>query len=252
PTLLHGLPLIPGGHLLRFQPVRKSPSRSSPSCAVSRSRLRRSRSQGRRTTLATPRCPPADRRGDRAFHARRRPRACRVPRGRASSRKITRSAGAPGAKRPSVESPTPAPLRHVASASASLGGMPASVKWRSSFQRDNPGTTRAAAYRFRASVERLLRGAAHERELLRPRVAHQRVAAAGTATSAAAEIGITQSALSQQLLDLAQRLAERLFERTGRRMVPTAFGAQFLERPRPPLDEMAQLRAWLLERRPAP
>src|SRR5262249_53535411 len=38
PTLLHGLPLIPGGHLLRFQSVRKSPSRSRSSATRSTSR----------------------------------------------------------------------------------------------------------------------------------------------------------------------------------------------------------------------
>jgi len=75
------------------------------------------------------------------------------------------------------------------------------------------------------------------------------IAAIGTTTGAAAEIGVTQSALSQQLLDLEGRLGERLFERTGRRMVPTAFGGQFLDRARGALDEMAHMRAWLLERR---
>src|SRR5262249_35209838 len=62
------------------------------------------------------------------------------------------------------------------------------------------------------------------------------------------EIGVTQSALSQQLLDLEQRLGEPLFDRTARRMVPTAFGERFLEKARLVLDEAARMDAWLAGR----
>jgi LysR family transcriptional regulator, regulator for metE and metH len=73
------------------------------------------------------------------------------------------------------------------------------------------------------------------------------IATSGTTTAAAAEIGITQSALSQQLIDLEERLAERLFQRTARRMVLTAFGERFLARARTVLDEAARMEAWLAQ-----
>jgi len=75
------------------------------------------------------------------------------------------------------------------------------------------------------------------------------IAEVGTTTGAAHELGVTQSALSQQLLDLESRLGERLFTRTARRMVPTAFGERFLERARPVLDESARMGTWLASRR---
>jgi LysR family transcriptional regulator for metE and metH len=75
------------------------------------------------------------------------------------------------------------------------------------------------------------------------------IAEVGTTTAAAGEIGVTQSALSQQLLDLEQRLGEPLFTRTPRRMVPTAFGERFLEKARAVLDEAAQMDAWLAGRK---
>jgi LysR family transcriptional regulator, regulator for metE and metH len=74
------------------------------------------------------------------------------------------------------------------------------------------------------------------------------IATVGTSTAAAAEIGVTQSALSQQLLDLEDRLGAKLFERTARRMVPTAFGERFLAKARLVLDEAARMEAWLAER----
>jgi DNA-binding transcriptional LysR family regulator len=74
------------------------------------------------------------------------------------------------------------------------------------------------------------------------------IAEVGTTTGAAGEIGVTQSALSQQLLDLEQRLGEPLFARTARRMVPTAFGERFLEKARLVLDEAARMDAWLAGR----
>ncbi|HEY2386433.1 MAG TPA: LysR family transcriptional regulator [Candidatus Binatia bacterium] len=75
------------------------------------------------------------------------------------------------------------------------------------------------------------------------------IARVGTATAAAGEIGVTQSALSQQLLDLESRLGERLFARTGRRMVPTAFGETFLARAEAVLDESSRLHGWLVGRK---
>ena len=75
------------------------------------------------------------------------------------------------------------------------------------------------------------------------------IAEVGTTTAAAGEIGVTQSALSQQLLDLEQRLGEPLFTRTARRMVSTAFGERFLEKARVVLDEAARMDAWLVGRK---
>jgi len=75
------------------------------------------------------------------------------------------------------------------------------------------------------------------------------IARVGTTTGAAGEIGVTQSALSQQLLDLESRLGERLFARTGRRMVPTPFGETFLERAQAVLDESGRLQGWLAGRK---
>jgi LysR family transcriptional regulator for metE and metH len=75
------------------------------------------------------------------------------------------------------------------------------------------------------------------------------IAELGTTTAAAGEIGVTQSALSQQLLDLEARLGERLFDRTARRMVPTTFGERFLDKARGVLDEAARMDAWLAGRK---
>ena len=75
------------------------------------------------------------------------------------------------------------------------------------------------------------------------------IADLGTTTGAARAVGVTQSALSQQLLDLEARLGQRLFDRTGRRMVPTAFGERFLEQGRAVLDEAARMDTWLAGRK---
>src|SRR5262245_27787928 len=75
------------------------------------------------------------------------------------------------------------------------------------------------------------------------------IAEVGTTTAAAGETGVTQSALSQQLLELEARLGERLFDRTPRRMVPTPFGERFLERAGVVLDEAARLEGWLSGRK---
>ncbi len=75
------------------------------------------------------------------------------------------------------------------------------------------------------------------------------IAEVGTTTGAAGAVGVTQSALSQQLLDLEARLGQRIFDRTGRRMVPTAFGQRFLERGRLVLDEAARMESWLAGRK---
>lgn len=67
----------------------------------------------------------------------------------------------------------------------------------------------------------------------------------GTVTRAARELGITQSAASQQLLDLEDRIGRQLFERTRRRMVLTEVGEEFLDRAIPLLREVDALEAYV-------
>jgi LysR family transcriptional regulator for metE and metH len=66
----------------------------------------------------------------------------------------------------------------------------------------------------------------------------------GTLTRAAGDLGITQSGLSQQLLLLEDRVGRSLFERTGRRMIPTEVGHRFLEHADSVLRELAVMEAY--------
>ena len=72
----------------------------------------------------------------------------------------------------------------------------------------------------------------------------KKIREAGTLTRAAADLGITQSGLSQQLLLLEDRLGRTLFERTGRRMIPTEVGQRFLEHADSVLRELAVMEAY--------
>ena len=65
------------------------------------------------------------------------------------------------------------------------------------------------------------------------------VARHGSFTRAAGETGVSPSALSQSVRALEARLKVRLFNRTTRRVALTEAGAQFLERVRPALAELA-------------
>jgi LysR family transcriptional regulator for metE and metH len=71
------------------------------------------------------------------------------------------------------------------------------------------------------------------------------IARLGTMTRAASELALTQSALSQQLLELEARLGVQLFLRTGRRMVATDAGEGFLVHGERILGEVAALHTWL-------
>ncbi|WP_258878882.1 LysR family transcriptional regulator [Paraburkholderia sp. BL6669N2] len=64
------------------------------------------------------------------------------------------------------------------------------------------------------------------------------VARHGSFTRAAAETGVTASALSQNIRSLETQLNVRLFNRTTRRVALTEAGAQFLARVRPALGEL--------------
>lgn len=56
----------------------------------------------------------------------------------------------------------------------------------------------------------------------------QAIAAEHSVTRAAGQLHLSQSAVSHQLLDLERELGGRLFDRVGKRMVPTAMGARML------------------------
>jgi LysR family transcriptional regulator, regulator for metE and metH len=71
------------------------------------------------------------------------------------------------------------------------------------------------------------------------------IARHGTMTRAAGELALTQSALSQQLLELEARLGVQLFLRTGRRMVATEAGEGLLIHGERILGEVAALDTWL-------
>ena len=73
----------------------------------------------------------------------------------------------------------------------------------------------------------------------------QAIARRGTMTRAASDLALTQSALSQQLLELEGRLGMALFVRTGRRMVTTEAGEAVLAHGERILDEVAALHTWL-------
>ena len=62
----------------------------------------------------------------------------------------------------------------------------------------------------------------------------------GTVTKAAERLFVTQPAVSHALRDMESRLGVQLFQREGRRMVPTPEGERLLETARTVLDEVAR------------
>lgn len=69
--------------------------------------------------------------------------------------------------------------------------------------------------------------------------AFARVAQCGSFTHAAAELGVSASALSQTVRALERQLGVRLLQRTTRRVGLTEAGAQFLQQVRPALDALS-------------
>lgn len=67
------------------------------------------------------------------------------------------------------------------------------------------------------------------------------IADAGTFTDAAIELGVSQAAVSRNLLALEQRLGVRLLYRTSRTITPTTAGTQVLARARQVLAEVDEL-----------
>ncbi|WP_219117628.1 LysR family transcriptional regulator, partial [Janthinobacterium sp. UMAB-56] len=78
------------------------------------------------------------------------------------------------------------------------------------------------------------------------------VARAGSFTRAAAKLGVSQSALSQTVRTLEERLDLRLLVRTTRSVSPTEAGEQLLRTVAPRFDEIEAELALLSERRDKP
>lgn len=75
------------------------------------------------------------------------------------------------------------------------------------------------------------------------------VGRSATFTAAAERLGISQPALSQALAALERNLGVRLFERDGRRRVPTEAGAEAARFAAEVLGRAAELRSWIAGRR---
>jgi LysR family transcriptional regulator, regulator for metE and metH len=69
----------------------------------------------------------------------------------------------------------------------------------------------------------------------------QAIATEGTVTHAAGRLHLSQSAVSHQLVDLERDLSTRLFDRIGKRMIPTAAGHKVLALAERLLTELASL-----------
>ncbi|WP_251977567.1 LysR family transcriptional regulator [Salinicola avicenniae] len=76
------------------------------------------------------------------------------------------------------------------------------------------------------------------RENMTGLVAFVTVARVGTFTRAAAQLGVSQSALSHTVRDLEERLGVRVLARTTRKVAPTLEGQRLLDRIAPMLDEI--------------
>ncbi|OHV12797.1 LysR family transcriptional regulator [Kushneria phosphatilytica] len=76
------------------------------------------------------------------------------------------------------------------------------------------------------------------RENMTGLVAFATVAKAGTFTRAAAQLGVSQSALSHTVRDLETRLGIKVLARTTRKVAPTVEGQRLLDRVVPMLEEL--------------
>ena len=76
------------------------------------------------------------------------------------------------------------------------------------------------------------------------------IASEGNVTRAAGKLALSQSAVSHQLLDLERDLGTRLFDRVGKRMVPTAIGARMVADAGRVLGELIELERRVVEQRP--
>ncbi|WP_108660064.1 LysR family transcriptional regulator [Acuticoccus kandeliae] len=78
------------------------------------------------------------------------------------------------------------------------------------------------------------------------------VARVGSFTRAAAQIGVSQSALSHALRGLEERLGMRLLTRTTRKVTPTAQGERILERIAPLLESVEEELAAIIDQKDRP
>ncbi|MBA3542428.1 MAG: LysR family transcriptional regulator [Deltaproteobacteria bacterium] len=76
------------------------------------------------------------------------------------------------------------------------------------------------------------------------------ISSEGNVTRAAGKLHLSQSAVSHQLLDLERDLGMRLFDRVGKRMVPTIAGARMVVDASRVLVELAELERRVAEQRP--
>jgi LysR family transcriptional regulator, regulator for metE and metH len=79
----------------------------------------------------------------------------------------------------------------------------------------------------------------------------QAIADFGNVTRAAGQLHLSQSAVSHQLLALERDLGARLFDRVGKRMVPTSAGAHLVDGARRLLGELGELERTASGRRDA-
>jgi LysR family transcriptional regulator, regulator for metE and metH len=77
------------------------------------------------------------------------------------------------------------------------------------------------------------------------------IADEGSVTRAAGLLHLSQSAVSHQLVDLERDMGARLFDRVGKRMVPTSAGARLIAAARKLLGELAEIERDITERREA-
>src|SRR5690606_22399857 len=89
-------------------------------------------------------------------------------------------------------------------------------------------------------------------DLLPAIAAFARVAHHGSFTRAAAELGVSPSALSQTVRGLEGKLGVRLLERSTRSVRPSEIGQRFLEQSRAGLDSIAAAIEGLDEARQRP
>lgn len=69
----------------------------------------------------------------------------------------------------------------------------------------------------------------------------------GSMAEAARRVGVTPAAVAQQIQALERELGVSLFVRAGRTVIPTEAGHRVIERARPLVREMAELKAFALE-----
>jgi len=89
-------------------------------------------------------------------------------------------------------------------------------------------------------------------DLLPAIAAFARVAHHASFTRAAAELGVSPSALSQSMRNLERRLGVRLLDRTTRRVGVTEIGQRFLDDARPGLDVLSHAMDTVTESRESP